>query len=49
MREKIEVDKKVLENIKNDYLRVEMENDKLRFIIKMLEEQIKIMREFWEE
>ena len=32
-----------------EIIRLTVENDKLKFIIKMLEEQIKIMREFWEE
>lgn len=32
-----------------EIIRLMVENDKLRFIIKMLEEQIKIMKEFWEE
>lgn len=35
--------------MEEEIIRLEVENSKLKFIIKMLEEQIKIMREFWEE
>ena len=38
-----------MEEKDQEIIRLEVENDKLRFIIKMLEEQLKIMREFWEE
>ena len=38
-----------MEEKDEEIIRLTVENDKLRFIIKMLEEQIKIMREFWEE
>ena len=32
-----------------EIIKLTVENEKLRFIIKMLEEQLKIYREFWEE
>ena len=38
-----------MEEKDQEIIRLTVENDKLKFIIKMLEEQIKIMREFWEE
>lgn len=38
-----------MEEKDQEIIKLTVENDKLRFIIKMLEEQIKIMREFWEE
>ena len=38
-----------MEEKEEEIIRLTVENDKLKFIIKMLEEQIKIMREFWEE
>ena len=38
-----------MEEKEEEIIRLTVENDKLKFIIKILEEQIKIMKEFWEE
>lgn len=38
-----------MEEKDQELMRLMIENDKLKFIVKMLEEQIKIYREFWEE